>query len=265
MKVVIENAPSGHCEQSRALHTKLAKPSLRGGGGGAPLVGCAALAMKRLLSIAFRFSTLLALLGMGAMGAAQAQSAPGAFDFYLLTLSWSPGFCDTGGAAKAPDQCAIGSGQGFVVHGLWPQYQHGYPSDCDASPRWVSSAALALTHGVFPDEGLARYEYRKHGSCSGLAPQEFFAAVRQARDAIIVPENLKAPHAQLTLAPNEIVDAFIAANNNLHADNIAVGCSHGELEDVRICISKDLSAYASCAEVARRSCHSRSINVPPLH
>src|SRR6202007_2798831 len=79
--------------------------------------------------------------------------APGAFEFYLLTLSWSPGFCDTGGASKAPDQCSVGAGFGFVVHGLWPQYAQGYPEDCDGGSRPVSRAALALTHGVFPDEG----------------------------------------------------------------------------------------------------------------
>ena len=54
----------------------------------------------------------------------------GNFDFYVLTLSWSPGFCDNGGESKSPDQCATGSGQGFVVHGLWPDNLNALdPSD----------------------------------------------------------------------------------------------------------------------------------------
>ncbi len=39
--------------------------------------------------------------------------APAAFDYYVLTLSWSPGFCDTAGARKSPEQCGSG-----VWHGL---------------------------------------------------------------------------------------------------------------------------------------------------
>jgi ribonuclease T2 len=118
---------------------------------------------------------------------------PGNFDFYLLTLSWSPGFCDSGGAAKSPDQCGIGSGLGFVVHGLWPQFDRGYPSDCNPNAPQPSSIALAITHGVFPNEGLARYEWRKHGTCTGLSPQAYFADVKRARDEISIPDALQAP------------------------------------------------------------------------
>ncbi len=196
---------------------------------------------------------------------APTRSAPGDFDFYLLTLSWSPGFCDSGGAQKSPSQCAIGSGLGFVVHGLWPQYQHGYPSDCDVNARPVSSAALAQTRGVFPNEGLARYEYRKHGSCSGLDPQAFFAAARQAREAIVIPDLFKNPREQQTLAPAEIMRAFLAVNDNMHWNNMAVGCSHGELEDVRICLAKDLTAFAECSEVARQTCRAPAIHAAPIH
>ena len=32
-------------------------------------------------------------------------AAAGAFDFYVLALSWSPGFCEAGGSAKGRDQC----------------------------------------------------------------------------------------------------------------------------------------------------------------
>jgi ribonuclease T2 len=190
--------------------------------------------------------------------------APGAFDFYLLALSWSPGFCDTGGAAKAPDQCAAGAAVGFVVHGLWPQNAHGYPSDCDDNPRPVSRAALALTQGVYPDEGLARYEWRKHGTCTGLNPEAYFASVRRARDSIAIPESLSAPRREQDVAPIEIARAFIAANPGLRLETMAVTCARGELEDVRICLSKDLRAFVACPEVAHRTCRSPSIAIAPV-
>jgi ribonuclease T2 len=190
--------------------------------------------------------------------------APGAFDFYLLTLSWSPGFCDAGGEAKAPDQCAAGARLGFVVHGLWPQYAHGYPQDCGGFSRPLSSAALALTRGVFPDEGLARYEWRKHGTCTGLGPEAFFAAVKRARDSIVIPDAFKAPREAQSLAPRDIARAFIAANPGLRFDAMATTCQNGELADLRFCLAKDLRSFVSCPEVARRSCRAPQIGVPPV-
>jgi ribonuclease T2 len=191
--------------------------------------------------------------------------APGAFDFYLLTLSWSPGFCDAGGASKAADQCSVGARLGFVVHGLWPQNAHGYPQDCDGGSRPVSRAALALTHGVFPDEGLARYEWRKHGACTGLSPEAFFASVKRARDSIVIPDAFKAPREEQDFSPIEIARAFAAANPGLRPNAMAVTCARGELEDVRICLAKDLRAFVNCPEVARRTCRASSVAVAPVH
>ena len=109
----------------------------------------------------------------------------GDFDFYVLTLSWSPGFCDTGGAEKARDQCAVGAGKGFVVHGLWPENaDRAYPSDC-GDAGYIPGEALRETHGVYPSEGLARYEYRKHGTCTGLDPKDYFGAVKYAAERVI--------------------------------------------------------------------------------
>ncbi|MFZ2106714.1 MAG: ribonuclease T, partial [Roseiarcus sp.] len=173
-----------------------------------------------------RFAAALAALAASTLPAHAAGTpanlvASGDFDFYVLTLSWSPGFCDTGGAAKSPDQCAAGSGEGFVVHGLWPDnLNRPYPEDCGEAGH-ISSAALAETRGVYPDEGLARYEYVKHGVCTGLSPENYFAAVKYARDQFVVPDALKAPHEKISTSPDRIESDFIAANPNLTADNMA--------------------------------------------
>ena len=216
-----------------------------------------------------RFAAALAAFAASTLPAHAAGTpanlvASGDFDFYVLTLSWSPGFCDTGGAAKSPDQCAAGSGKGFVVHGLWPDnLNRPYPEDCREAGR-ISSAALAETRGVYPDEGLARYEYVKHGVCTALSPENYFAAVKYARDQFVVPDALKAPHEKISTSPDRIESDFIAANPNLTADNMAVTCGGGELVDVRFCISKDLSAFVVCPKVSGHTCHSPSISVAPL-
>ena len=197
---------------------------------------------------------------VAALAGAQAAES---FDYYVLTLSWSPGFCDTGGADKQPGQCARGAGAGFVVHGLWPNSAFGpNPEDCGGAD--VPAAALRLADGVYPDEGLARYEYRKHGTCSGLDPQAYFSAVKTLRDAIVVPETLKAPRQTLKTSPDALTQAFIAANANLAADNMAITCRDGELVDVRICVAKSLTAFAQCPKVSGHTCHAASIAVAPL-
>jgi hypothetical protein len=71
-----------------------------------------------------------------------AASTPGDFNFYVLSLSWSSGFCATPAGARARGQCNAGADLGFVVHGLWPQYEHGYPSDCGPAARFPSRMAL---------------------------------------------------------------------------------------------------------------------------
>jgi hypothetical protein len=92
----------------------------------------------------------------------------GQFDFYVLALSWSPGFCEISGSRSR--QCDPGSGLGFVVHGLWPQNEGGYPSFCEPGGRFAPRAAVEEARGLFPDDNLARYQWRKHGTCTGEAP-----------------------------------------------------------------------------------------------
>lgn len=207
-------------------------------------------------------AALLAALAL-APSAGRAQQA-GDFDFYVFALSWSPGFCDTGGEAKSPSQCAVGAGKGFVVHGLWPDNAfRANPQNCQYGVS-IPGDALKLTDGVYPDVGLARYEYFKHGTCSGLDPQAYFAAVKALRDEIVIPDIVKAPHERLTLAPGDLTQAFVAANANLRADNMAVDCRNGELVDVRICVSKDLGGFANCPKVSGHTCHASSIAIAPV-
>jgi ribonuclease T2 len=207
-----------------------------------------------------------ALALTGASSTTLAESPPVAtatFDYYVMTLSWAPGFCDLGGQEMASPECATGSGDGFVVHGLWPDNEYRpNPEGCtgdDASPT-----DLAEQHGLYPNDRLAAYEYRKHGTCTGLSAHDYFATVRNVRDRLNIPAMLKSPHEQLRLAPTDVEQAFIAANANLRADNMAVTCSNGELVDVRFCLAKDLSSYAICRKVARHTCQRGSIAVAPV-
>ncbi len=191
------------------------------------------------------------------------RGGAGAFDFYVLALSWSPGFCEIDGARKR--QCEPGGELGFVVHGLWPQYENGqFPQDC-AGPSSPSRIALERARGVYPDEGLARYEWRKHGTCVGKSPSDYFADAGRARDAVAIPPPFVKPAEPQTFAPIDVERAFMAANPRLRPGMMAIACRRGMLEGVRICLSKDLREFRACPEVARRTCRARELSVPPTY
>ncbi|WP_043332466.1 ribonuclease T2 family protein [Methylosinus sp. LW4] len=211
-----------------------------------------------------RVCVLAALVSLFA-SSGMAQSAPearsGGFDFYVLTLSWSPAFCESGGGREYRAQCEPGLGKGFVTHGLWPQYEHGFPSECDGA---ATPSRMALEHvaGVYPDEGLARHEWRKHGRCSGKSPTDYFLDVRRATESVTIPALLERSRQAQSFAPLDIQRAFIAANPRLRPGMLAVTCRKGALQDVRICFSRDLREFRPCPEIARGACRAGEISVP---
>ena len=145
--------------------------------------------MRARIGAALAGLAALCLSGLPA-SSQEGRGRPGDFDFYVLALSWSPAFCESTGASRGSAQCDPGRRLGFVVHGLWPQHERGYPSQCDSRnpPRYV----IDETADIFPDSGLARHQWRKHGTCSGLDPASYFRAVRRAHGMVTIPEPLQA-------------------------------------------------------------------------
>lgn len=215
-----------------------------------------------------RTALLLAAALSLSIGEVSAQSrnqrggAPGDFDLYVLALSWSPGFCELDGdRERNSEQCADGAGLRFVVHGLWPQYERGYPSECGPSGRTPSRIALDQAKGLFPTEGLARYQWRKHGTCSGSSPSDYFADVRRAREKVVIPPVLAKADRDQNWTAIDLERAFVAANPGLRTDMMSVACKRGVLQEVRICLSKDLRDFRMCGEVDRSGCRARDITV----
>jgi ribonuclease T2 len=217
--------------------------------------------LKRL---AFCLTALASLAGdAAAQGRNERGGVPGEFDFYVLALSWSPGFCELEGDGRGRDreQCAPGARLGFVVHGLWPQNERGYPTECGPAGRTPSRIALEQAAGLFPSEGLARHEWRRHGTCSGSSPSDYFADVRRARDKIVIPPALQKSERDQNWTAIDLERAFVAANPGLRTDMMSVACRRGVLQEVRICFSKDLRGFRTCEEVDRSGCRTREITV----
>lgn len=217
--------------------------------------------LKRL---AFCLTALAALSGSAAaQGRSERGSIPGEFDFYVLALSWSPGFCELEGDARGRDreQCAPGARLGFVVHGLWPQNERGYPTECGPAGRTPSRIAIEQAAGLFPSEGLARHQWRKHGTCSGSSPSDYFADTRRARDKVVIPPALQSSERDQSWTAIDLERAFAAANPGLRADMMSIACRRGVLQEVRICFSRDLRGFRSCEQVDRSGCRTREITV----
>jgi ribonuclease T2 len=187
----------------------------------------------------------------------------GKFDFYVLSLSWSPSFCDAA-AKRAEEQPECGPRPfSFVVHGLWPQYEKGFPKSCQVpSPRLAREIVSGMLD-LMPAARLVYHEWDEHGTCSGLSANNYFKAVRDARAAVSVPAKYADVQTTLTVNPNEVRDEFIKANPNLTAGAIAIDCDKQRLREVRICLSKDLG-FRDCPEVTRQSCRRDEITMPPV-
>jgi ribonuclease T2 len=194
------------------------------------------------------------------------QNTPGEFDFYVLSLSWSPSFCEEaserGNVGRSQAQCG-GRPFSFVVHGLWPQYEHGFPDYCERPSPRLDRNIMSSMLDLMPAPGLIFNEWDKHGTCSGLGPRAYFETIRKARSAVKIPPEFIELADPKTVAPSEVEDAFIKVNPGLSGAAIAVTCNRTRLSEVRICMSKDLQ-FRACEEIDRRGCKREQVTIPPV-
>lgn len=175
----------------------------------------------------------------------------GDFDYYVLSLGWSPSWCAITGDARGDKQCDPGRGFGFTLHGLWPQREVGWPSDCRSPLPQATRAETSAMANIMGSSGLAWHEWKKHGRCSGLSAGSYFATARQAYDSITVPDLFSRLKRNVILPASVVEDAFIEANPSLERDMITVTCDQGRVEEVRICLTKDLVPRPCAADTVR--------------
>jgi ribonuclease T2 len=222
--------------------------------------------MTRLM-IRFAFAGLLLIAGLApAVTEPGHDNDPGKFDFYVLSLSWSPSFCAAAaerGNGRGPNTQCGPRPYAFVVHGLWPQYDKGFPEYCEVPAPRLYRGIVSQMLDLMPAPRLIYNEWDKHGTCSGLSAQDYFDTVRKAREVVKIPSQFGDLHEALNVSPDAVEDAFIKANPGLSTNGMAVECDKKRLTEVRICLSKDLQ-FRDCAEIAHRSCRRDQLLMPPL-
>jgi ribonuclease T2 len=192
----------------------------------------------------------------------QPRGQPGAFDYYLLSLSWSPEYCAGPIGENDHRQCREGRRYGFVVHGLWPEYENGYPQFCEGNPR-VSPHLVHTMLPIMPSEELIRHEWQKHGTCSGLTAEQYFDKTQKAFARIVVPARYKNPTSAMTIKARRLKQDLVSANPRFTEKSFAVLCQDHFLSEVRICLDKNLEPRACSAEV-KDSCPSEKIILRPV-
>ncbi len=196
------------------------------------------------------------------------QGEPGQFDYYVLVLSWSPSFC-ADSAERNPDRAARNPECGgprpfsFAVHGLWPQYERGFPEYCQVPAPRLNRNIVTGMLDLMPAPALIFHEWDRHGVCSGLSPNAYFETIRKARAVVKIPPQYMNPPSALTVSPQEVEDAFIAANPEMKPDGISISCGSRRLGEVRICMTRDLQ-FRGCEEIERRSCRRDNLIMPPV-
>ena len=183
------------------------------------------------------------------------------FDYYVLALSWSPSFCEDSGDRKS-NQCNGSRSYGFVAHGLWPQYETGWPDFCDVRAR-VPDRTVDMMLPIMPAKGLIFHQWKKHGTCSGLDPREYFQVTKDAYDSVVIPKELRRLDRTLTIDPRVIEDAFIEVNPEIDPDEIVINCSKNRLREIKVCFDKTLTPRA-CGRDVNRECRSDAIRMPPV-
>lgn len=221
--------------------------------------------LRKLAAIsAVLLATTLSALPTAAQD--RGSSRPGVFDFYVLSLSWSPSYCASEGPRANKQQCGTNRPFGFIVHGLWPQNEFGYPANCqfdNARSRgsFVPRQIVSSVSDIMPSTGLVAHQWRKHGSCSGLSQSEYFATIRQAYEHVKLPPSLRSFTGNRRVDPMLVEKAFVAANPGMKPDGISISCNRNYMQEVRICMTKDLK-FRPCEQVNNNACRSRSVMMP---
>lgn len=201
----------------------------------------------------------------------QRRNEAGVFDYYALVLSWSPTYCSSPDRSGPDPQCDRRDGRrfAFVLHGLWPQYDRGYPEYCPIRGRpYVPQNVIDGMLDIMPSPRLAIHEYKKHGTCSGLDPTTYYSLSRRLFAAVKIPERYINPFENQMVSPGELASDFMKVNPWLRPEMLAISCggAGNRLREIRVCFNKDGTEPRSCGrnEDQRRMCSASSMFVPPV-
>ena len=208
------------------------------------------------------FVGFLLLIILASVAAAKGERA-GEFDYYVMALSWSPNWCALEGEAKGSPQCDEEQDHGWVLHGLWPQYHQGWPSFCPTVEPHPQRSLTNTMADIMGTSGLAWYQWKKHGVCSGLSASAYYDLSRQAYESVVRPAVFRKLDKAVRLPASVVEDAFLKENPSLSRDMITITCRRGHIQDARICLRKNLSPVP-CGRDVSQACPLKDAVFEPI-
>lgn len=193
---------------------------------------------------------LMVMLLTAGFAKADGETA-GDFDYYVLSLSWSPTWCAIEGDRRGSPQCDADRDFGWVLHGLWPQYEKGWPSYCSTSERNPSRSETAEMADIMGTSGSAWHQWNKHGRCSGLSSEDYYTLAREAYGRVSRPGVFRKLTNAVRLPASVVEDAFLEANPDLAPNQITITCKSGRIQEARICLTRSLEPRECGDDVAR--------------
>ncbi|MFK7751930.1 MAG: ribonuclease T [Sedimentitalea sp.] len=188
---------------------------------------------------------------------------PGEFDYYVLSLSWSPNWCALTGDARDSDQCDARHDHGWVMHGLWPQFHRGFPSYCRTIERAPSRGMTNAMADVMGSGGLAWHQWKKHGTCTGLSARDYYALSREAYGKVVRPAVFRKLDRAVKLPAAVVEEAFLKANPTWEKDMLTITCKDSHIQEARLCLSRDLDPVP-CGQDVVRDCRMKDAMFTPI-
>jgi len=219
-----------------------------------------------------RSSWMLAAIAAGILscwpaGAGAGRGESGRFDYWTLTVSWSPSFCATRAGRNDRHQCGPDRAYAFVVHGLWPQYRRGWPEYCRTAHRRVSRHVQAKALAIMPSPKLVIHEWKKHGTCSGLTPSGYFDLTARLFDKIKIPARYLGPRKPILTSPQQMARDFLSTNRWLAPEMISIHCGNrrdrARLREIRFCFDRG-GTPSACGANERRQCRAKTLVLLPV-
>jgi ribonuclease T2 len=178
---------------------------------------------------------------------------------YVLALSWQPTFCERN--RDKPECRALDDGDyaahHLSLHGLWPSGAvdkgpsycgvSGATANLDMPQQWCALPEPALTDSTRDDlrnimpgvqSCLDRHEWIKHGTCSGLPAETYFAeTVRLTAAVQATPLGaLLSAEAGQRVDRRRFFDAFEESFGPGTTRALSLVCREGDLLEIRIAL-----------------------------
>ncbi len=196
---------------------------------------------------------LVAAIGLISPAARADGEKSGVFDYYVMALSWSPNWCRLEGDSRNSPQCDEREDFGWTLHGLWPQFHRGWPAFCPTTEPQPTRGMTEAMADIMGTSGLAWYQWKKHGVCSGLSARAYYETARKAYESVRIPQAFRKLSKTVKLPASLIEEAFLEANPGFKREMVTVTCKEGYIQEVRICLSKDL-APVPCGSDTIKDC-----------